>query len=211
MKVRFTRDFEMGADERCWDGADRRPLVLVGGESAYRVGASLLRSDTGLYIRFDCEDTFLSCSGLADFADLYTEDVVELFLQPDRALPLYFEYELSPLGAELPLLVCNNGVSYYGWLPFQYGGTRSTRRHTRVLGGKKEPFSSCAGWVAEAYLPFALLEGLPCVPPKAGDRWRANFYRIDYDGRGEAARWAWEPAAGTEFHDFEQYGEIMFE
>ncbi|MEN6471163.1 MAG: carbohydrate-binding family 9-like protein [Clostridiaceae bacterium] len=211
MTARFTRDFEPGAHEHNWSGADRQPLTLVGGESECRAEVHLLWSDTGLYIRFDCEDARLSCSGLPDFADLYTEDAVELFLQPDSALPLYFEYELSPLGAELPLLVCNNGVSYYGWLPFQYRGARNTRRHTRVLGGGMAPFSACTGWVAEAYIPFALLEGLPCVPPKAGDRWQANFCRIDHDRSGEPARWAWEPAAGTEFHDFGKFGEIVFE
>lgn len=211
MTVRSTLDFEPGANERNWQGAERRSLILVGGKSTYWTTVCLLWSRTGLYVRFDCEDTRLSCSGLSDFEALYEEDVVELFLQPDGALPLYFEYELSPLGAELPLLVCNNGTSYYGWRPFEYKGTRATHRHTRVLSEKDEPFSSCTGWVAEVYIPFFLLEGMPRVPPKSGDRWRANFYRIDHDILEAPARWAWDTAVGIEFHDFGKYGEIVFE
>ncbi len=31
------------------------------------------------------------------------------------------------------------------------------------------------------FVPFELLKPLANVPPKSGTRWRANFYRMDYD------------------------------
>ncbi len=36
-------------------------------------------------------------------------------------------------------------------------------------------------WTAEFYIPYALLKPIISGPPVKGSRWRANFYRIDYD------------------------------
>ena len=44
-------------------------------------------------------------------------------------------------------------------------------------------------------------------PPVKGSRWRANFYRIDYDhGQSE---WSWLPVPGT-FHDYKRFGTLEF-
>ena len=42
---------------------------------------------------------------MGDFLDLYNEDVVEVFLWPDESFPVYFEYEVSPLNYELPIII----------------------------------------------------------------------------------------------------------
>ena len=36
--------------------------------------------------------------------DLWNEDVFEVFLWTDERYPVYFEYEISPLNHELPIL-----------------------------------------------------------------------------------------------------------
>jgi hypothetical protein len=57
-----------------------------------------------------------------DFLDLWNEDVVEAFFWTDESNPIYFEYELSPLNYELPILVPNNKGKFLGWLPWHYEG-----------------------------------------------------------------------------------------
>lgn len=161
----------------------------------------------GIYFRFLCRDERLTCTIQEDMSSLYLEDVAEVFLWPREELPVYFEYELSPLDRELCLLVCNTG-DYYGWTPFEYTGARRTRHYARAEGGKAAPLSGCAGWQCGAFLPFALLEGL-CTPPRPGDRWRANFYRIDYDGDGPT-HFAWDPDTHKEFHQFRRFGGLLF-
>ena len=39
-------------------------------------------------------------------------DVFEVFLWTDEKQPIYFEYEISPLGYELPILVPNFGGKF---------------------------------------------------------------------------------------------------
>jgi len=39
-------------------------------------------------------------------------DVFEFFLWPDERYPVYFEYEISPLGHELPILIPNFGGQF---------------------------------------------------------------------------------------------------
>ena len=139
---------------------------------------------------------------------LYKEDVVEVFLWTDEAQPLYFEYELSPLNYELPILVPNHGGTFFGWRPWHYEGERRTRHATSVQGGEKKSGATIRGWTAEFFIPYALLKPLGNVPPKPGTRWRANLYRIDYDA-AEPRHWQWQPTSGS-FHEYERFGTFLF-
>jgi len=88
--------------------------------TAYSTRAKVLYSDTGIYFLFHCEDNKLTATHNQDFANLFNEDVVEVFLWTDEKSPIYFEYELSPLNFELPILVPNYGGTFRGWLPWHY-------------------------------------------------------------------------------------------
>jgi len=193
-----------------WAGLEWRDLTRVGtGTAAYATRFKAGYSSQGLYCLFDCEDRRLTCSGLPDNGDLYTEDVLEVFLWPDERHPLYFEYEVSPLGAQLPILVSNRDGAFHGWLAWHHEGPRRCQAVTTARGGPRAPGAAVAGWTAEFFLPFALLQGV-CPPPAVGRQWRANFYRIDYDA-GPASHWAWEPRTGSRFHDYRNFGTILFE
>lgn len=138
---------------------------------------------------------------------MYEEDVVEIFLWTDEQYPIYFEYELSPLNYELPILVPNFNGDFFGWLPWQYEGERKAIHATNVKGGKKEPGSKIAQWTAEFFIPFELLKPLRNVPPVKGTRWRANMYRIYYD-EGKSKTWEWQPVSGT-FHSIQEFGTFL--
>ena len=202
-----TGDFALSPRAPQWSKALPQTVEPVSGPLSYRTTVQVLYSPTGLYLRFCCEDRRLSCSCLKNMGSLYTGDVAEAFFWPREDLPVYFEYELSPLNKELCLLVCNTG-SYYGWTPFEYQGRRRTRHYAKVAGGEQAPFAGCTGWECGAFIPFALLEGL-CPPPKAGDRWRAGFFRIDYDEE-QPTHFAWDPDTGKEFHQFRRFGTLLF-
>lgn len=171
--------------------------------------AKILYSDKGLYFLFECEDKKLTATLTEDFADLYKEDVVEVFLWTDENYPIYFEYEISPLNYELPIIVPNFGGDFFGWRPWHYEGEKRTRHATSVTGGKKESGATISTWTAEFFIPFALLKPLQNVPPQKGTTWRANMYRIDYDS-GEFKSWQWQPV-NKSFHEYEKYGTFIFE
>ena len=40
-------------------------------------------------------------------------------------------------------------------------------------------------------------------------RWRANYYRMDYDG-GKQTSWDWA-RVGASFHEYKKFGTLVFE
>ncbi len=213
MKIELAKvkDFKMSGDgtSSSWSKTKWHSLKRVGdGSSKYATRFKALYSAKGMYFLFDCEDRKLTCSGLPDNANLFSEDVIELFIWPDERHPLYFEYEASPLAAQLPILVSNNGGAFYGWLPWHYEGGRRCLCATSVRGGKKAAKADVQGWTVESFIPFELFSGV-CSTPKKGDAWRANFYRIDYD-ESPSSQWAWDVRTGGNFHDYKNFGTIVF-
>ena len=146
---------------------------------------------------------------MGDNLNLYEEDVVEVFLWTSEDFPVYFEYEISPLNYELPLMVPNYKGKFFGWLPRMYEGDRRTRHATNVIGGKRESGAEVSGWMAEFFIPYKLLNPLPNVPPTKGTTWRANMYRIDYDQKN-AATFSWQKT-NVNFHDYNSFGTFKFE
>jgi len=212
MTIAKADDFEVTGDGTAvaWKRAEWQKLNLVGKtKTGYATRGKVLYSETGLYFLFDNEDRKLTCTMFQDCQDIYREDVIEVFLWPDERQELYFEYEISPLAVELPILVPNHKGEFMGWRPWHYEGLRQTRRATSVRGGPRTPMATVEGWMAEFFIPFALLRGLGNTPPTPGVRWRANLYRIDYDG-GSAVQWAWCGKTGVNFHDFRNFGTIVF-
>jgi hypothetical protein len=174
----------------------------------YQTQIKLLYSDAGVYCLFKCDDKKVTATLKEDFLNLYNEDVVEVFFWTNEKMPVYFEYELSPLNYELPILVPNNNGDFFGWRPWHYEGDRRTRHATRINMNKKNAPDEITSWTAEFFIPFALLKPMSNVPPKKGTQWRANFCRIDYD-RGTST-WSWRKTRNN-FHDYEKFGTLLFE
>lgn len=213
LEIRKSIDFEVTGkgDAPAWEATgwhDLKPTGKVA--SPYRTRFKILWSEKGVYFLFDCEDRILKNTFYQDFANLWEEDVIEVFLWPYQEETLYFEYEISPLGYELPILVPNHQGRFKGWLPWDYEGGRRIRKATSVTGDEKAPGAHVEGWRAEFFIPFELFYGLGNVPPKPGTEWRANMYRIDFDNRESGERYVWAPVEGDNFHDYMSFGRIQF-
>jgi hypothetical protein len=206
LRVKRTSNFDITGSGSApeWNTTNWIPLEKRKGVANYETRAKMLYSDNGLYVLFSCKDEKITATLKEDFANLWTEDVVEIFLWTDEAVPLYFEYELSPFNYELPILIPNMDGKFLGWRPWQYEGDRRTRHATMIVGGADKPTE----WLAEFFIPYALLQPLRNVPPKTGDEWRMNMYRVDYDK--QYTSWSWKPVEKN-FHDFEKFGTIKFE
>ena len=212
LQVRSCDDFEVNGrgDAAAWGTTNwvdlvRRPMA----HHDYQARFKVLYSKTGLYVLLDGTDSKLTSSMQHDFDDLWKEDVFEFFLWTDPRHSIYFEYEISPLGHELPILVPNYDGKYLGWRPWHYDGPRRTRKAVTVRAGTPQENAAVLGWRAEVFVPYELLTPLGNVPPQPGTRWRANFYRIDHDG-GESTTWDWA-RVGASFHDFHNFGTLVFQ
>jgi cellulose/xylan binding protein with CBM9 domain len=211
LSVKLVDDFEVTGkgDHAAWQQTEWVPLRKRQADGhPYDTRIKVVYSGTGLYFLMDGTDKKLTATMAEDFMDLWNEDVYEVFLWTDEKHPIYFEYEISPLNKELPILIPNFGGRFLGWRPWHYEKNRVTRKATSITGGPKESGAAIQGWRAEFFIPYALLTPLQNVPPKPGTRWRANFYRMDHDD-GKRTQWEWAPVGNT-FHEFEKFGDLVF-
>ena len=123
LSVKLADDFEVTGKGRHpawrqaeWTALRRRQPDGHPYESRFKV----LYSKTGLYFLMDATDRTLTATMNEDFMDLWKEDVFEVFLWTDERYPVYFEYEISPLNRELPILIPNFGGKFLGWRPWHY-------------------------------------------------------------------------------------------
>lgn len=215
--IKKTGDFELTGDGTAdnWNETDwinlarRNNLEKTNGK---QTKAKVLYSNTGLYVLFQSEDSLVTTPFKADFEELWYGDVVEVFLWTNKSEPDYFEYEISPLDYELPLIVSNINNELLHWIPFEnsYHGAngRKVRHKTTVTNGMKKNGASIDAWTAEIFIPFKLLHPLGNIYPVSGTTWRANLYRIDYDW-GETL-WSWSPI-DAHFHEMQNFGTFRFE
>jgi hypothetical protein len=206
MHVVKCMDFALTGDgtEAAWRSAQWTDLKQQQAGALYSTQFKIMYSDSGIYCLYQCMDSAIVSTLKGDFLDLWHEDVVEAFFWTDERIPVYFEYELSPLNYELPIMVPNYDGNFYGWRPWHYEGKRLTRHAVAIKENTNHEGNS---WTAEFYIPYLLLKPVISVPPARGSRWRANFYRIDYD-RGQS-EWSWLPVPGT-FHDYKRFRTLEF-
>lgn len=206
-KVTSTPDFELtgSGSSAEWNNTQWVTLGNYKGTAPYETRAKLLYSSKGVYGLFSCPDRKITATLKEDFADLYLEDVVEIFFWPDETSRLYFEYELSPLNYELPILVPNFNGNFFGWRPWHYEGERKTRHQTHIA---RDAEGNVESWTAEFFIPYALLKPLNNVNPGKGTQWRINLYRIDYDDNYSS--WTWQRVNGN-FHEIDSYGTLEFQ
>lgn len=212
--VHHINDFDITGDGSSWQWNQTEWISLTqrtnfsnddGRETALKV----LYSDTGIYVLFRCDDTTINATFQSDFEELWHEDVVEAFFWPNQEEQIYFEYELSPLNYELPILVSKYNQKQSHWIPFSYSykNDRKTTHMTSVKGNFKKTGAKISEWTAEFFIPFELLLPMKNIYPVSGDVWRANFYRVDFDF--ESTSWSWS-SYGENFHDIERYGQLQF-
>lgn len=215
LKVLPCEDFEVTGDgsSPAWKQSDWVPMqVRPKSAHDYKTQFKMLYSKTGVYVLFDGADKRITATKTEDYLDLWTEDVYECFFWTDEQHPIYFEYEISPLGYELPILVPNFGGKFLGWRPWHVGQPpkdRLTRKATSAWDGQAKSDAAVSGWSAEVFIPYELLKPLNNTRPVPGTKWRANFYRMDYDG-GKQGSWDWA-RVGTSFHEYQSFGTIVFQ
>jgi hypothetical protein len=214
--VRKTADFRVNGEGNSpqWNEAEWINITKQESSTSRKLSTQvkLLYSDQGLYFLFKCEDQKITATLQQDFTALFKEDVIEVFIWPDQSLPVYLEYELSPLDYELVILVPNINGKTSGWRPWHYEGKRRTQHATSVEGGEKKSQAAIKSWTAEFFMPYTLLGSLIAGPPASGTEWRANLYRIDYDDG--YTTWTWQKTTlgkGGNFHEYKKFGTLVFE
>jgi hypothetical protein len=145
---------------------------------------------------------------------IWDEEVVEIFLSPDGSGHDYYELEINPVNVVCDLRMISAWPNQKGDIDWNLAGLETRVHEAKDAGGKT------TGWTATAFLPWAGLRPLPsaahvAVPPKPGDKWRFNVFRIERPGGAkdpekDAVFAAWSPPSVKTFHDAGAFRDLVF-
>src|SRR5688572_19509802 len=153
------------------DGRRRPPL-------ATRV--KMLWDDDFLYFSADLEEPHLWATLKARDSVIFQDHDFEVFIDPDGDTHGYFEIEINALNTVWDLLLIqpyrDGGPAIHAW---DIAGLR-TAVHLR--GTLNRPGDKDDGWSIEMAVPWQVLpEAAPRrARPRAGDQWRINFSRVQW-------------------------------
>lgn len=185
-----------------WRTAEEARLsdTATGSSPIQATEAKMLWNDRYLYVAFDCRDDYVNAT-LQGFNDkLYEEEVVEIFVDDDGDPRTYIEIELNPLNACLHYAVHNH----------LDGRILTYARTDERLVTAVRRDEAISRWTAEIAIPFAEFATAPHCPPRQGDEWRMNLYRIDRPKTGPTEYSAWSPTGEHQFHKPLLFGSLLF-
>lgn len=177
-----------------WSNAAHIPyLVTVRGDApSVRTTAFACYSGRSLFIAFECgEDLMPKLRAEVDKHDgiVWSDDSVEIFIQPGSSLP-YYHIAINSLGTTYDAVNMKIMESDKSWEP---------RTMAAASRGK-------AAWFAEIEIPIADVGGSEVKP---GDSWRINFCR---QRKTLPENISWSPLRFGEatFADPERFGTMVF-
>ncbi len=195
------------ARQEDWAGAER----IAWGPDAVATSFRALWSDAGLFVRYDVTDPSPWYTLTKRDERLWNEEVVELFLDVGATGRSYAEVEWNPANTVVDLWVDRPENRYdKAW---DWSGLES-RVQTR-----KDEAGRTTGWTVVSFLPWAAPTAKApagtAVPPKPGDRWRFNVFRIERPGgpaepEKDVQLLAWSPTGGRSFHVPSAFRQIVF-
>ncbi|HET9450875.1 MAG TPA: carbohydrate-binding family 9-like protein [Aggregicoccus sp.] len=195
------------ADEPAWKAA---PLVTLrgsfdGSPAPLRTQARLLYDDAHLYVSFDVEDPDVWGTHRDRDAPLYEQEVVEIFLDANADGRTYNELQVSA-----------HGVHFDAYFParrqgMDLGWDSGMQSAVKVRGTLDDASDRDGGWTVELRIPFARLAEVPHVPPRPGDRWRFNLYRLELPDRRSQQGQALSPLYVGDFHALPRFAWLTFE
>lgn len=191
-------------DEAGWKTAGKIHLRRSDGRAEPRqpTYAYAAWTQSELLLAFHCtDDDILSPYGKRD-DPLYLQEAVEVFLDPDADRGDYMEFEVSPTGVRFDAAFSARRQG------MDLGFNPASQVAVAAAGTVNRPGDEDQAWSVELAIPFAEMVGRGRRPPKVGDCWRANFFRLDKSARGGEAS-SWRPTAG-DFHDLEAFGPLCF-
>jgi hypothetical protein len=190
----------LAADDRAWSRAE----VLTWGAAPYETRLRALWAPEGLYLRWDADDPAPWATMTKRDEHLWDEEVVEIFLDPAWAGKDYWELEISPTNVVCDVRMVAPHPTVTSDLTWNHEGLQTSVRHEKNADGTPKR------WIATAFAPWAGFRSLPlpekvALPPKAGEAWGFNAFRIERPNgpanpKEGAVNRAWSPTGAPSFH-----------
>jgi len=167
--------------------------------------------DQALYVALRARDDAPWATLRQRDAALFTEEVLEVYLDENNDQRNYLEFEVNPLGAEIDLLIPYAGAQA-DWQKCALWNAPAWKTAVHIeppltVGDRTIPGS----WTVEMAFPWAIFAEARHRPPHPDDVWRIQFYRIERPDRSrpnEFVGTAWSPT--PTFHAPKYFGAIRF-
>jgi len=207
-------DGDMNEEE--WTSTDATAnFVLLGDDEtppATVTWSKILWDDDFLYVAFFCEDLDIWATFTGHDDQLYLEDAIEVYIDPDGDGLNYIEIELNPLNTIFDL-----------WLdkPWDQGGHGTSSWNmdglataVKVMGTIADNGDTDTAWTCEMAMPFQEMSFVAesmNYPPVSDDIWRFNLYRFDREETDDpnAEQTGWSQTGGGQ-HVPDKFGTIIF-
>jgi hypothetical protein len=210
-RARATEEALLAGDDEAWKPA----AAIAWGPERYLTRFRALWSEAGLFLRFDARDDAPWHTMTRRDDHLWEEEVVEIFIDLDRSGRDYYELEISPANVVCDLRMISPWPEWKGDFAWDLEGLLTRVRLEKDAGGKT------TGWTATAFLSWAGFRSLPSarglvLPPRPGDAWRFNVFRIERPGgpsapKKDAVQVAWSKPPGESFHAPAVFRDLVFD
>jgi hypothetical protein len=187
----------------------------------------MLWDDESFYFAAELEEPDIWATLTERDSVIFHDNDFEVFIDPDGDTHTYFELEVNAFGTIWDLMLLqpyrDGGPAIHAWdiAGLQVG--------VDVRGTINRPGDRDDGWTVEIAIPWKILrEAAPGrTPPRAGDQWRVNFSRVEWQvdvSQGAYAKrldattgkplpednWVWSPQGAIDMHMPERWGMVQF-
>jgi len=152
---------------------------------------------------------------------IFHDNDFEVFIDPDGDNHEYYEFEINALNTGWDLFLDkpykDNGKADNGW---EIPGLKTA---IHIEGTLNDPSDIDQYWSVEIAIPWKALNrhAHRRYPPSAGDQWRINFSRVQWQTTVEGGKykkvpdvrednWVWSPQGIIDMHRPEKWGTVQF-
>ena len=213
-KISYSLELTGKMDDPLWEEAESLTLLdaITGKPGKFSTQVRVLYNKNYLYVGFQCQDDYIWGSVTERDDPIWNEECVEVFLNPASCGHQYYEINVSPKNVVFDACIINSRTPQNSTAKFQsLKEWNLDDIHTAThVDGKTDIQGKAKSWTAEFAIPFAELYGAPNIPPKVGDVWRVNFYRIDSPEKNQIEHYAWSKTERPAFHLPWRFGYLKF-
>ena len=221
-------------DDACWKAVPWTSVFVdIEGpqrpDPPLRTRAKMCWDSRAFYFAFELEEPHVWATLKQRDAVIFQDNDIELFIDPDGDTHAYYELEVNAFGTEWDLLLIkpyrdHPSPAVTGW---DIAGLQTA---VHVDGTLNDPSDRDRGWSVEVAIPWpALGEGSAAPsPPRAGDLWRVNFSRVEWETVQDGTlttkacdpttgkplsehNWVWSPQGAIAMHRPEEWGLVLFD
>jgi len=177
-----TAKITIDGDLSDWKNQFLGPFLIhnSGEKASQETFISLSWNEENLYIAYKCNDSnIIGKPQKKDSQIFYTDDLVEIFLDPDGDGTNYVEIGVNAFSTNYDLLLKCISAECGGW---------KTTMNFNITGLESVSKINPNGYNVEIKIPFSSLLKIKngnFLEPKIGTKWKANTFRIDYGNATE--------------------------